>query len=106
MARDAHRHFPKGGFLPTAKGGLMGESEEVPKGGLMWERARSEEVRSQCLNLNFCDFCSLSDLPFTMCCTGGWVHAALPLSVDGTPGLARCRDSSLVLLSSSSFLVV
>ena len=54
MARDAHRHFPKGGFLPTAKGGLMGESEEVPKGGLMWERARSEEVRSQCLNLNFC----------------------------------------------------
>ena len=28
MARDAPRHFPKGGFLPTAKGGLMGESEE------------------------------------------------------------------------------
>ena len=25
-------------------------------------------------------------------CTGGWVHAALPLSVDGTPSLARCRD--------------
>ena len=28
LARDAPRHFPKGGFLPTAKGGLMGESEE------------------------------------------------------------------------------
>jgi hypothetical protein len=28
MARDAPRYFPKGGFLPTAKGGLMGESEE------------------------------------------------------------------------------
>ena len=27
-----------------------------------------------------------------MCSTGGWVHAALPLSVDGTPSLARCRD--------------
>ena len=36
--------------------------------------------------------CSLSDLSFTMCSTGGWVHAALPLSVGGTPSLARCRD--------------
>ena len=28
-------------------------------------------------------------------CTGGWVHAALPLSADGTPSLARCRDMLL-----------
>ena len=27
-----------------------------------------------------------------MCSIGGWVHAALPLSFDATPSLARCRD--------------
>ena len=32
-----------------------------------------------------------------MCSTGGWVHAALPLSVDGTPSLARCRDIGKIL---------
>ena len=47
MARDAPRHFPKGGFLPTAKGGLMGESEERggfkgSKGGLMAESEGEE----------------------------------------------------------------
>ena len=30
-----------------------------------------------------------------MCSIGGWVHAALPLSFDGTPSLARCRDFKL-----------
>ena len=58
--------------------------------------------------LNFCDFCSISDLPFAMCSTRGWVHAALPLSVDGTPSLARCRDtkSSLLQRFSSKILLL
>ena len=61
MARDAHRHFPKGGFLPTAKGGLMGESEERGQGG--FNVGESEERGGQK---------PMSKSKFL--CTGGWAH--------------------------------
>ena len=82
MARDAPcdapRHFPKGGFLPTAKGGLMGEGESEERGGSQggFNEGESEERGGQ-----------KPMYKSKFLCTGGWVHAALALSVDGTPSL-------------------